>query len=214
MSAEVFDCIPTNNQDKMEQLLAADPGLASARNDQNTSLLMMCLYYRRDNLRDVVLKHHDQIDFFEAAALGRVDVLEGHLKQDPERLRATAADGFTGLHLAVFMGHAPAARFLIDHGAGVAMPAGNPSNVTPLHSAVAGGDVACVQALINAGAPLNDRQAGGFTALMAAAANGRTAIFHALLAAGADATLKDDTGKTAKDHGIEHEHAELVQSLP
>lgn len=55
----------------------------------------------------------------------------------------------------------------------------------------------CVNALIEAGAPLDSRNVNGASALIYAASAGRTAIVSLLLEAGADTTLETLDGFTA-----------------
>ncbi|MFN2487853.1 MAG: ankyrin repeat domain-containing protein [Acidimicrobiia bacterium] len=53
--------------------------------------------------------------------------------------------------------------------------------------------------MIEAGAPANERQEGGFTPLMAAAQNGDERLADFLLSHNADPSVKDDQGRSSAD---------------
>ena len=61
---------------------------------------------------------------------------------------------------------------------------------TPLMQAAARGDVAELEVLVRAGAPVDEREPRGHTALIAAARSGRTASISALVRLGADPDLR------------------------
>ncbi len=65
-------------------------------------------------------------------------------------------------------------------------------HVAPLNSAVAGNHYDIASKLIEAGADVNMKQAGGFTALMGAAQNGNAQIVQLLLEHGADINARVD----------------------
>jgi ankyrin repeat protein len=65
---------------------------------------------------------------------------------------------------------------------------------TPLHSAASGGHSEVVGVLLEAGASVDARQSGGWTALHSAVNNGDIASVTLLLAAGADAAAVNDEG--------------------
>ncbi|HVY60770.1 MAG TPA: ankyrin repeat domain-containing protein, partial [Planctomycetota bacterium] len=168
--------------------LAADPGLARARDAQGVSLLLQARYRGRHDLVELIRgarRGPDELDLFEAAALGRADLVAAHVAAHPRGVGDVTADGFTALHLAAFFGHAETVRLLVERGADVEAVARNPMQVRPLHSAVAGRDRASVNALLARGASPNVRQRGGFTPLHAAAQSGDAVMVRALLAVGA-----------------------------
>ncbi len=155
VSEALFAAIKSGDLDALNALLADDPGLASARED-GISAVLVSLYHRQDAARAALLAAGAEIGPLEAAALGELDRL------DPG---ARGADGFTALHLAAFFGGADAVRALLAAGAGANADAENPLRVRPLHSAVAAHDRESVRALLEAGADPNVAQQGGFTPL-------------------------------------------------
>jgi uncharacterized protein len=158
VSEALFAAIKSGDLDALNALLADDPGLASARED-GVSAVLVSLYHRQDPARAALLAAGAEIGPLEAAALGELD------KLDPA---ARGADGFTALHLAAFFGGADAVRALLAAGADANADAENPLRVRPLHSAVAARDRESVRALLDAGADANVVQQGGFTPLQAA----------------------------------------------
>jgi ankyrin repeat protein len=134
------------------------------------------------------------------------------VRLDPLAANAFSEDGFTALHFAAFLGGAEAARVLIDAGADVAAVAQNAMEVQPLNSAAAG-RTEVVALLLDAGAPVDAQQHGGYTALHEAALNGNDALVDVLLAHGADVGLTDDERRTAADHAERNGHTDLAARL-
>lgn len=75
--------------------------------------------------------------------------------------------------------------------------AGENARCSPLWIAIERGHTDCAQALIEAGASVKERDAGGVTLLMMAAQNDRLEAIRLLLAAGADAKAQCKRGSTA-----------------
>ena len=131
---DLFAAIDADDAAAVERLLAAEPGLASARGEDGVSAILRALYRRREGaLAALVLAARD-LGLFEAAALGETARIEEIVAADPAALGARSPDGFTALHLAAFFDRGPAARLLIDKGADVNAPAENTSRVQPLGS--------------------------------------------------------------------------------
>jgi uncharacterized protein len=147
-----------------------------------------------------LLPPDDGLSVFEAAAFGRVDRLAAILDADPAQAAAFSADGFTALHLAVFGGQAQAAAALIEAGAGLdACSTGPVAQVPPLGTAAFARSAPLARLLLDAGADVNGRGGGGFTALHTAAANGDEELVGLLLERGADPGLAADDGRRPAD---------------
>jgi ankyrin repeat protein len=188
VSEALFAAIKSGDVDALTALLAGDRGLASARED-GVSAVLVSLYHRQDAARAALLDAGAEVGPLEAAALGRLDGL------DPD---ARGADGFTSLHLAAFFGGAETVRALLAAGADANADAENPLHVRPLHSAVASRDSESVRALLEAGAEPNVVQQGGFTPLHGAAHAGDAEMVRLLIAHGADPEMTTDDGRDAR----------------
>jgi ankyrin repeat protein len=171
--------------------------------------------YEGDESRVAALLAEDpELDVFEAAALGRTELLAALLDAEPGLAAAWAEDGFTPLHLAAFFRHPEAARLLVERGAAVDVVARHEQlRVTPLQSAVAARQVETAELLLSRGADANARERGGFTPLHAAAHHGDEALVELLLRHGADPGPSADDGRTAADFAREAGHEALAGRL-
>lgn len=213
MSTALFDAIEAGDLDKVRALVATEPRLAAARNDQGASAVLVACYRGRRDIVAALRSRHRDLDVFEAAALGDVDRLEALLAFDPGLADVIAPDGFFPLALAAFFDHPLALKRLLDAGADPDTTARNETRVRALHSAVASGSRTSVRHLLAAGADPDARQQGGATPLMAAAAQGDGDTVRALLEAGADPGARDESGRDAAGLAAEAGHAELAQDL-
>ncbi len=132
------------------------------------SAIMQALYEGDRERAEALRDGQDDLDVFEAAALGAVERLRPLLEADPALAGTWSPDGFTPLHYAAFFGGPEAARVLVEHGADLETPARNEEfarEARPLHSAAAAGRRDVCEVLLEAGADPNARQHGGFTPL-------------------------------------------------
>jgi ankyrin repeat protein len=210
---EAFEAVDSGDDERLETVLAADPGLADARDDAGVSLVRRARYAQRERMVDAILRRRPALDVHDAAAVGDVDRLEELVDADPASAAAVAGDGFTPLHLAAFFSHPRVVGALIRRGADPNAVAENGTGLRPLHSAAAADDRDSAALLLDAGADPNLAQRGGFTALHAAAAAGDVELIELLLARGADASARADDGRTARDIAAAGGHAELAERL-
>jgi hypothetical protein len=195
-----------------------DPGLAAARDPQGVSPLLWSVYFGQPLVRDFLLGCLEAdgiaLDLFEAAALGDEASLHDLLDAELELVNAFAGDGWTALHLAAAFGTPAAVSVLLDAGASVEAVSRNPQQNQPLHAALAlGKNAETIELLLEAGAPVNAAQAGGFTPLFSAAIANRRDLVELLLARGAETGHKSDQGKTAAEFARERGHADLAAWL-
>ena len=216
-SVDVLQAIKAGNAGRLEALLVQDGSLASSRDEAGISAILHARYRSRMDMVELLLARMPRLDIFEAAALGRAQVVTARLDEEREAIKAFSGDGFTALHLAAFFAQPEAVALLLDRGADPGLAARNTSRVTPLHSAVAGRNLEVVRLLLMHGADANARQQGGWTALHAAALHGDVAIVRLLLARGASPQAANDDGTTALRLATDKGHAavvELMQARP
>ncbi len=212
LGPQLFDAIRKGDATQVRTLLAAEPKLAGAKNQDGATPALWAAYTRHPELAPIVLGAREP-DFFEACALGRRDRTEQLLRHDPRLVKAYSNDGFGGLGLAVFFGHVEIARMLVESGADVNSPSRNAIRVSPLHSAVESGSLALLDLLLSHGASPDPVEFLEATPLHSAAARGNTEMVRKLLAAGADPKRKTKDGKTPADLARQYGHAELAAEL-
>jgi len=118
--AEVIAAIESGDAGQLKDLLAQDHSLAAARDASGVSALMHALYRQRKDMTDVLRAGRGELDIFEAASLGRSDLIEDLVSRDPRLANARSGDGFTPLHFAAFFGQESVARVLLEHHADAA----------------------------------------------------------------------------------------------
>jgi uncharacterized protein len=215
-ASDLFAAIDGDHPDELESILAEDPSLAMARDDDGVSTILHALYRGRRVLAERLAGAVPEVDIFDAAALGRADRVRAMLAADPTLAAARSPDGFTALHYPAFFGGDEAAETalaLINEGADPGARSENEFWVLPLHSAAAGAHGDVVEVLLAAGAQPDPLQRHGWTPLHAAAQNGDVRSLEALLAAGADPDLRNDEGQSAADLAREAGHADLAARL-
>ena len=212
-STDVLAAIQDGKVEQLRALLAENTALASARDANGVSVLMHAIYQQRKDLIDALRIKLNAFDVFEAASLGRSDLVEELVKDRPALANAWSGDGFTPLHFAAFFGQDTVARVLLEHHADVAAVSKNAMKVTPLHSAAAGRHMALVRALLENGAPVNAKQQQSWTALHAAAQNGDQYMVDLLLKYGANPNARNDDGVTPEQLAHAKGHSEIAERL-
>jgi ankyrin repeat protein len=210
---DLIDAVNADDAARVVELLAADPDLASARDRDGVSALMLSRYRFDRATTDALLAVDPDLDVFEATTLGYIDRLHERLEEDHWRARAYSADGFTALHFAAFFGKPEAAKTLLEAGAEVNAYSTSEQRVQPLHSAAAGRHIAVCRVLIAAGADVNATQRLGFTPLHAAAQHGDVEMVELFLSAGADPSAATDDGATPADLADGAGHVDVARRL-
>jgi ankyrin repeat protein len=209
---EFFSAIDSGQIAVVDEFLEFEPWLADRRDDAGVSAVRHALYREQRDIAMLIAGRATGLDEFDLAALGDAEPLRALLASRPGAATTFSEDGFTALHFAAFLGGADAARALVGAGAPVDAVARNAMQVQPLNSAAAGCTEVCAL-LLDAGAPVDPQQMGGYTPLHEAALNGNDALVDVLLEHGADATVTDDEGRTAADHAERNGHTALAARL-
>jgi ankyrin repeat protein len=148
--------------------------------------------------------------WFDAARMGRDDVIPALLAAAGVDIEATDARGYTALVLASYNGQESTTALLLEHGASVD-GAHDLGGNTALMGVCFKGYLPIARTLIEAGADVNRRNGVGQTALMMAALFNQRAIIDLLLANGADASVMDTAGNTVKTLAIAQGNTELAE---
>jgi ankyrin repeat protein len=212
-SEELVEAVKAGDAERVAAIVTAEPELASARDDDGVSVLMLSRYRSNRAATDALLAADPDLDVFEAAALGYLERLRERLDNDPSRASALSPDGYTALHFAAFFAKPEAARILLEAGAPVDVVAENEMRVQPLHSAAAGRQIEICRLLLAAGADVDAQQAGGFTPLHEAAQNGDPEMVELFLSAGADPLATTDDGRAAADLADAAAHPDVAARL-
>lgn len=188
------------------------PELRKQRDAQGLLPAMRALYGGDRELAQSLLPPDTELNVFEAAAFGRLELLAE--LREPGGANGFSPDGFTPLHLACFSGGPAAARLLIEHGAQLETVArSNFAQIRPLGTAAFRGDAESGRVLLEAGADPNGRGEGGFTPLHSASQNGDAELVDLLLEHGANPGEALPDGRSPADLARERGHGELADRL-
>ena len=161
----------------------------------------------------VLLARKPSLDFFETCAVGTLSDVQSMLKANPDLRASWHSSGWAPLHFAAFGGNVPVADFLIARGAHVDERARNGFRNGPLAVALLSGQLAMAKLLIERGADLNARQAGGAAPLHEAALLGRRDLVDLLLQHGAEIGARANDGRNAVSEAERGRHADLAAYL-
>lgn len=210
---ELFEAIRTGDKGLVEALLSEDRLLASAKNENGVSAVMMSVYLGRAEIRELLLRHGAVLAVHDAAAVGDVARLKELLVDNTGAAKDFSPDGFPAVALACVFGQLEAAKLLVAHGADIRAAASNGSGYNALTGAVASGHTEIVKWLLESGADVNYRYGAGYSPLLTAAANGHVAIIKLLLAHGADRNATTNDGKSPAQLAADRNHPEAVELL-
>ena len=208
----LLDAVQNGKSDDVAKLLDGDPSLVDAERG-GVSAVRLAVYNQRPEVAAMLVERGARLDVFDASATGATERLRALLAEDPARANAFAPDGFTPLGFASFFAHPATARLLLENGADPNQAARNGTRVSPLHSAIAGGNIEIVRDLLARGADVQGGQEGGFTPLHSAAGEGSEEMVRLLLEHGANGARQSDAGKTPAELARERGHARIAELL-
>jgi len=216
MSAEFIAAVKKGDRESVDRMLAADPGLVGAKDENGVSAILLSHYYGKAEVAKALLARKPTLDVFEASTAGDAERVRELVTKDRALANAWSADGFFPLGLAAFFKRPAVAKVLLEHGADATM-ASRPAGFTPLHSAVADDEGPAtkelVQMLLDANADPNARSVTGGTPVHSAAFTGNIPVLQMLLAYGGDPSAIDKKGDTPLDLAREHGHSEAAALL-
>lgn len=212
-SKELFDAITAGDLEAVQSMTAAAPSLLDESDAQGVTPIMKALYHGKADIAGALAERKGELDLFEAAALGRMERVRDLIDANTSRIDAISPDGFPLVSLAAFFGQFATAELLVDRGANVNAVSTNGMKLRPIHAAAARNAEPTMRKLLAAGADPNAQQQGGWTALHSAARHGNQAMLDLMLEYKADASMKSDDGKTARDMAVEAGHDRIVKRL-
>ena len=118
-AADLIEAVLAEDAARVAGLLAEDPSLASTRDAEGVSAIMLSRYRFDRATTDALLAADPDLDVFEAAPSATSTACASDSTRSRGAPRAFSADGFTALHFAAFFGKAEAARTLLEAGADV-----------------------------------------------------------------------------------------------
>jgi len=210
----LLDAIKRRDVAAVTRALDAEPGLVKARTVGGQTPAIVAIYWRAPEVLFLLRARGAELDVFEAAAAGDAARVRTLLTADLSLRDAHAPDGWTPLHLAGHFRHTGVIDVLLAHGASVNAVSRNADANAPLHAAAAGGaDTTLMRRLVQAGARVNHRQSGGYTALHEVAAIGNADVARLLLDEGAEPDARNTEGRTPAELARDAGHAALADVL-
>jgi uncharacterized protein len=211
---ELFKAITAGREQDVRTMLTADPQRAFAKDKNGNSALLFALYMNQAPIANVILGYRkNDLDIFEAAALGNNEKLRSLISQTPAPLTAFAPGGFSALHLASFFGRTSSQEILITAGANIGAYSRNSLRATPLQSAAAARQLSAARILLEHGADPNCKGEDGYTPLHEAAGTGQIELMRLLIKYGGETSAKGDDGKTPWDVAVQQKQNNEVLSL-
>jgi uncharacterized protein len=193
---EIAELIKKGKNDLLEQQLNDNHSLADSKTEHGISLLQFAAYCRNNIAVDLLKKHKQKFDIFEASCIGNTQLVNQLLDKNPESINLFSSDGFNVLGLASFFGHLSLVELLLEKGADPNIASNNHFKVAPIHSSCAISHFDITELLIRYGADVNAKQTQGITPLHEAAHNGQIKLLKLLLDMGADINAKMENGRT------------------
>lgn len=148
---DLLAAVRANDPDRVRRVLGRNPFIRRLGTAEGT-VLLTAKHAGAEAALGALLEHvqEDELNLYEASALGRAGRLKTILGQSRRRVNEPGVDGHTPLGLAAAFGQPDAVKVLLDHGAdpGVATKAG----VTPLAVALAAGHADVAELLRSRGA--------------------------------------------------------------
>ncbi|HZS45652.1 MAG TPA: sigma-70 family RNA polymerase sigma factor [Blastocatellia bacterium] len=216
---ELLKAARTGDLPRVKELLEQNPRLVGAKDPLGNTALILAVNSGHNEIAELLYNAGVRPDIYEAASIGRTDLVAEFIKDESSAIDQYSREGFTPLGLAAHFGHVETAKFLIDQGADVNVVSRHPLGVTPLHAALFGKKIDTALLLLDHGANVNAQRGGGswprsgWTALHYAAAFGFIDLVQRLINLGADLNIEDNEGKTPLRVAIEENQLKIAEFL-
>jgi ankyrin repeat protein len=164
----------------------------NAREPTGFTPLLWALQAEQPAVAQFLIEHGAKIDWFCAAAMGRIELLVRYLRENSKVIDSRAAD-MTALHIATLHDQTDTVAFLIDHNANIeARTLGD----TALHLAAMLGKPKVLAVLLSHGASVNAVNGNGRTPAHLAVSAGVVTTLEILKRSGANLCALDNRGFT------------------
>jgi RNA polymerase sigma factor (sigma-70 family) len=219
---EILRAARSGDAPKVRQLLEKDPRLGAARDPLGNTAMILAVNSGHDEIAELLLAAGVQPDIYEAASIGRTELVAERLSDDPSLLDSSSPEGFTPLALSAHFGQIDTLQFLIAQGGDMNAISKHAMEVTALHAALFGRRVEAARALVAAGADVTLKRGGagwaraGWTALHYCAGYGLAELIEPLVERGADINVLDDEGKSPLRVALDsaqHQIADLLLQM-
>lgn len=211
---KLFRALGEADEESVRSMVSENRSLLSSKDSGGRSLVLFAVYAGQPKLAWELVRLGAPEGIHEASALGDLNHASDLTRKDPSGVSSYSSDGWTPLHLSSFFGHPELTSFFVRHGAKIDLRSRNSQANLPIHSAVAGGHVAVVEVLLEAGAdPVGSKGPGGTTPIHLAAQNGDLAMLELLLDKKGGVGVEDDQGKTPVDVARKAGHARAAEFL-
>ncbi|MGB4776311.1 MAG: hypothetical protein WBP45_14140, partial [Daejeonella sp.] len=89
--------IQSGNSDALTALILTNPGLLQQKTSYQISPLMLSCYFKKPEITAALLKNIEDLSIFEAAAVGKLDVIAHAVYLNPDVVHEFSEDGFSPL---------------------------------------------------------------------------------------------------------------------
>src|SRR6202790_4764603 len=110
-AAQFFRVIQARDTAAVKRMLAAEPELASARNEKGQSALLLTVYGGNKELCDMLLALGVPLELHEGAALGQLERVKQLVEKEPSQAESYSPDGFPVIALTAVFGHLEIAEY-------------------------------------------------------------------------------------------------------
>ena len=116
MSTQFLEAVKKGDRAAVDQMLDADPSLASAKDPSGISAVLLAHYYGKADVAAALLSRGPALDVFEAATAGDARRVAALVDADAALANAVAGDGYSPLGLAAFFKRRPVVQALLERG--------------------------------------------------------------------------------------------------